>query len=150
MKLFAFLKSASAILLTILVSAQLHAQTGQQKPARPAQPQNAEARQQTGEDEMARELNLNDDQKAAFKKANEEYRAKSKDLKEDQREEMQKLRAERSKAHKAALNAEQAKKYDEIMAKREARKAEQKAGKPGEKNNGKSGKKQGGKGRKGQ
>lgn len=150
MKLFAFLKSASAIVLTVFVSAQLHAQTEPQKPARPVQPQNAETRQQTGEDEMARELNLTDEQKAVFKKANEEYRTKAKGLREDQREELQKLRAERSKAHRAALNADQAKKYDEMTAKRDARKAQQQAGKSGEKNNGKTGNKQGGKGRNGQ
>lgn len=150
MKFVSFLKSASAILLSVLVSAQLHAQTEQQKPARPVQPQNTETRQQTGDDEIARELNLTEEQKAEFKKANEAYRVKAKDLREDQREEMQKLRAERSKAHKAALNAEQAKKYDEIMARREARKTEQKAGKHPNKNNGKAGKKQGGKGQKGQ
>lgn len=149
MKLRSLLKSVSALALAVFASAQLHAQTEPQKPARPVPPQNVEARQQAGEDEMTRELNLTEEQKAAFKKANDEYRAKSKDLKADQREEMQKLRAERSKAHKAALNAEQAKKYDEIMAKREARKAEQ-AGKQGNKNNGKPAKKQGGKGRNGQ
>lgn len=149
MKLRSLLKSVSALALAVFASAQLHAQTEPQKPARPVPPQNVEARQQTGEDEMTRELNLTEEQKAAFKKANDEYRAKSKDLKADQREEMQKLRAERSKAHKAALTAEQAKKYDEIMAKREARKAEQ-AGKQGNKNNGKPAKKQGGKGRNGQ
>ncbi|MCE2823329.1 MAG: hypothetical protein LW693_13020 [Saprospiraceae bacterium] len=149
MKLRSLLKSVSALALAVFASAQLHAQTEPQKPARPVQPQNVEARQQTGEDEMTRELNLTEEQKAAFKKANDEYRAKSKGIKADQREEMQKLRAERSKAHKAALTAEQAKKYDEIMAKREARKAEQ-AGKQGNKNNGKPAKKQGGKGRNGQ
>jgi Spy/CpxP family protein refolding chaperone len=150
MKLRSLLKSVSALALAVFASAQLQAQTEPQKPARPVQPQNVEARQQAGEDEMTRELNLTEEQKAAFKKANDEYRAKSKDLKADQREEMQKLRAERSKAHKAALNAEQAKKYDEIMAKREARKAEQQAGKQGNKNSGKPAKKQGGKGRSGQ
>lgn len=149
MKLRSLLKSVSALALAVFASAQLHAQTEPQKPARPVPPQNVEARQQTGEDEMTRELNLTEEQKAAFKKANDEYRAKSKGIKADQREEMQKLRAERSKAHKAALTAEQAKKYDEIMAKREARKAEQ-AGKQGNKNNGKPAKKQGGKGRNGQ
>lgn len=149
MKLRSLLKSVSALTLAVFASAQLHAQTEPQKPARPVPPQNVEARQQAGEDEMTRELNLTEEQKAAFKKANDEYRAKSKDLKADQREEMQKLRAERSKAHKAALTAEQAKKYDEIMAKREARKAEQ-AGKQGNKNSGKPAKKQGGKGRNGQ
>ena len=149
MKLRSLLKSVSALALAVFASAQLHAQTEPQKPARPVQPQNVEARQQTGEDEMTRELNLTEEQKAAFKNANDEYRAKSKGIKADQREEMQKLRAERSKAHKAALTAEQAKKYDEIMAKREARKAEQ-AGKQGNKNNGKPAKKQGGKGRSGQ
>ena len=149
MKLRSLLKSVSALALAVFASAQLQAQTEPQKPARPVQPQNVEARQQAGEDEMTRELNLTEEQKAAFKKANDEYRAKSKGIKADQREEMQKLRAERSKAHKAALTAEQAKKYDEIMAKREARKAEQ-AGKQGNKNNGKPAKKQGGKGRNGQ
>ena len=149
MKLRSLLKSVSALTLAVFASAQLHAQTEPQKPARPVPPQNVEARQQAGEDEMTRELNLTEEQKAAFKKANDEYRAKSKGIKADQREEMQKLRAERSKAHKAALTAEQAKKYDEIMAKREARKAEQ-AGKQGNKNNGKPAKKQGGKGRNGQ
>lgn len=149
MKLRSLLKSVPALALAVFASAQLYAQTEPQKPARPVPPQNVEARQQAGEDEMTRELNLTEEQKAAFKKANDEYRAKSKDLKADQREEMQKLRAERSKAHKAALTAEQAKKYDEIMAKREARKAEQ-AGKQGNKNSGKPAKKQGGKGRNGQ
>lgn len=150
MKFLSCLKSSLAVALAVFVSAQLHAQTEPQKPVRPAQPRDVEARQQAGEDEMARELNLTEEQKAEFKKANEAYRAKAKGLREDQREEMQKLRTERSKAHKAALNAEQAKKYDEMMARREARKAEYQAGKAGEKNNGKAGKKQGGKGRKGQ
>ena len=46
---------------------------------------------------------------------------KSKSLRKEQKDEMKKLRDERIRAHKATLSADQAKKYDELQAKKEAR-----------------------------
>jgi len=103
------------------------------------------------EDEaFAKDLNLTKKQKAEFKKANEQYKAKSKAIKNVKKEDLQRLREERIRAHKAALSPEQLKKYDEVLAKREAkhkekhaRKSEEKAGrKATKKENRKEGKKE--------
>jgi Spy/CpxP family protein refolding chaperone len=102
----------------------LNAQTDpkKQKEGRPAPTgTTAERPANSGDDDLANELNLSPEQKAQFKKINEEYKAKAKAQRSQSKEEMQKMRAERHAAHKALLNEEQARKYDEILAKRQER-----------------------------
>lgn len=112
-----------ALMLSLSANAQ---QEGQAKSGKPASHGNMEARQHDADDEMATELNLTAEQKAAFKKADDDYRNKAKSLKGDQKAEMQKLRDERRNAHRSVLNEEQAKKFDEMEAHRQQRQQEHK------------------------
>ena len=88
-------------------------------------------RQQTPEqiaaqqEQMKKDLNLNDKQFADYKKIDSEYRTKlttarqnAGDDREKMREEMTKLNTERNTKIKAALTADQYKKYEELMAQR--------------------------------
>ena len=72
------------------------------------------------------EMKLTKEQKEKFKQINKEYAEKRKNVKADNKAEMQALRDERIKSQKALLSADQAKKYDEILAKRKAKKEKQK------------------------
>ena len=83
-----------------------------------------EAKQQKHEDKWEDELKLTPEQKAKFKAADDDYKKKSKSVREDNREDIKRLRDERKRAHKAALTPEQAAKYDEISARKEAKKAD--------------------------
>ena len=74
---------------------------------------------------MKKDLNLNDKQFADYKKIDSEYRTKlttarqnAGDDREKMREEMTKLNTERNTKLKAALTADQFKKYEELMAQR--------------------------------
>jgi len=88
-------------------------------------------RQQTPEqisaqlEQMKKDLNLNDKQFADYKKIDEETRAKQQKMREDaggdfekMRDASVKLREEQNAKIKAALTADQYKKYEEIMAQR--------------------------------
>jgi len=88
-------------------------------------------RQQTPEqiaaqlEQMKKDLNLNDKQFADYKKIDEETRTKQQKIREDaggdfekMREASTKLREEQNAKIKAALTADQYKKYEEIMAQR--------------------------------
>lgn len=87
--------------------------------------------------DLAKGLNLDKRQQAEFKKINKDYKAKAKAVKQARKEDLKKMRSERIAAHKAMLTEEQARKYDEIVAKREqqkaAKQAEKKAAKKAEK-----------------
>lgn len=83
-----------------------------------------EAKQQKHEDKWADELKLTPEQKSKFKAADDDYMKKSKSVRENNREDIKRLRDERQRAHKSALTPEQAAKYDEIIARKEAKKAE--------------------------
>ncbi|MEY3242273.1 MAG: hypothetical protein RIR11_3712 [Bacteroidota bacterium] len=72
------------------------------------------------DDKLSKDLNLSTEQKDAFKKVSKEYKEKMKAAKGDKKADMKKLRDERKAALKAILNDEQARKFEEIMAKREA------------------------------
>jgi Spy/CpxP family protein refolding chaperone len=86
-----------------------------------------EQRRQQHSEKVAKELNLTPEQQAEFRKINEEYAGKKKAAQAAQKEERTKLRAEKTKAHKAVLTKEQAAKYDEMQAKKQAKHAEKKA-----------------------
>ena len=83
-----------------------------------------EAKQQKHQDKWEDELKLTPEQKAKFKSADDDYMKKSKSIREDKHEDIKRLRDERQRAHKSALTPEQSAKYDEIMARKEAKKAE--------------------------
>ena len=88
-------------------------------------------RQQTPEqiaaqlEQMKKDLNLNDKQFADYKKIDEETRTKQQKIRDDaggdfekMRDASTKLREEQNAKIKAALTADQYKKYEEIMAQR--------------------------------
>jgi hypothetical protein len=97
----------------------------------------AKQRPESEDDRMARELELNDEQKAKFKQANREYKDKMKAAKADKKADMKQIREERKAAHRAVLNEAQAKKYDEMQAKRETKRNSDKPGKSKGKGQGK-------------
>lgn len=116
-------KSLALVFLAFFVTATLSAQaTGAApvKKVKTASKANIEANEAKGDEDLARELNLTAEQKAAFKKAGDEYKAQSKEAKNARKEERERLRAERVKAQRAVLTADQLKKYDELNAKKEA------------------------------
>lgn len=99
-----------------------------------------EASDDIGEAEYSKGLNLTPEQKAAFKKANKAYKTNAKTVKNAKKEELQRLRQQRIQAHKATLSPEQLKKYDDMLAQKEAKrkakqaqKMEEKAAKKAEK-----------------
>ncbi len=79
--------------------------------------------------ELVKALNLSKEQHEQFKKIGQESHAKAKAVKAAKREELNKIREERMAAQRAILSAEQARKYDELMAKRQAEKEARKAAK---------------------
>ncbi len=112
-------------LFALIFTASLQAQTTQ-----PANKKLEHPGHQAGPG-MAKELNLSKEQKEAFDKIDQEYKARQHEIKKARKAELEQARNERQAAHKAVLNAEQTKKYDEMVAARkaahEARKAERKA-----------------------
>ncbi len=142
-----FAKSLFAVLFLAFTTLSLSAQTetAPVKRPRPASTQgtkpapSARPEQERGEN-YAKELNLTEEQKAKFKKADEDFAAQRKAKKAANKEEAEAMRQARIKAHREALNADQLKKYDEMEAKRAARReaneqkrAEMKEAKKGEK-----------------
>ncbi len=125
-----FVKSFFAALLLAFATLSLNAQTEAApvkrpkpattegvKPATSARPE-----QERGEN-YAKELNLTEEQKAKFKKADEDFAAQRKAKKAANKEESEAMRQARNKAHREVLNADQLKKYDEMEAKKAARRA---------------------------
>ena len=127
-----------ALFLAFTVNAQ---QDSGVKPMKPLSQDAIEASDDVTEAEYSKDLKLTPEQKAAFKKANQEYKTKSKAAKNAKKEEMQKLRAERIRAHKATLNPEQLKQYDEMLAKKGAKRKEKQAQKAAQKQEKKAAKK---------
>lgn len=141
-----FAKSILAAFLLAFSALSMSAQTEAApvkapKPASTARTKPApEHSQMERGDNYAKELNLTEEQKAKFKKADEDFAAQRKAKKAANKEEAEAMRQARSKAHREALNADQLKKYDEMEAKKAARraaheqqKAEMKTAKKGEK-----------------
>lgn len=114
----------------VLFSSLLNAQNAPADKSRVVNPK-TESRYGQSDQDLAKELNLSKEQDEQFQKINRDYKAKSKAAHDARKQESKKMRDERSAAHKAILNAEQARKYDEVMAKRhekkEGRKADRKA-----------------------
>jgi Spy/CpxP family protein refolding chaperone len=119
---------AGLVILTL--SATLQAQT---KPAALQTPEKPALESKQDRIDLGQELNLTNEQKEALRKIDQDTKTKQREIKKARREELEKVRADRHAAHKALLNAEQAEKYDEIIAQKKARKeaykAERKAGK---------------------
>ncbi len=135
MKFQFLIKSLSATMVALLLTFSATAQKdpGTVGKMKPLSQETIEASDDVSEAEYSKGLNLTPEQKAAFKKANKEYKAKAKAAKNARKEEMQGLRAERIRAHKATLNPEQLKKYDEMLAQKEAKRKEKMAKKQAEK-----------------
>ncbi len=103
-----------AFFSTFSLSAQTRPAPGKAKPT-----MTQEQREQKRNDEMARELELTPDQKTKFEQTNRAYNEKMKAKRTASREELQQMREERQRAHKALLTREQAAKYDQMQAKKE-------------------------------
>jgi len=149
MKIQFLIKSLPATLVAFLIAFTLNAQSdpGAASKMKPLSQDAIEASDDVTDSEYSNDLKLTPEQKAAFKKANKEYKAKSKAVKNARKEDLQKLRQERIRAHKATLSPDQLKKYDEMLAKKDAKrkeraakKQEQKAAKKAEKKAGKKNK----------
>lgn len=133
MKMHVFLKSLPIAILAFFLATALHAQTDQPAPTtRPAK-EKVKARYHQNNDELAKELNLTEEQKAKFKQIDEEHATKVKAKRAANKEEAAKQREEHIKARKSVLTPEQAAKYDEIQAKKQAKREEKKTKKAEEK-----------------
>lgn len=128
MKIQDVFKLLPVSVLVLLFATSLNAQTEPAPAARP-KPDKAKMaeRYQKNADELAKELNLSEEQKAKFKQIDEDFAAKAKAARSSNKEEMTQLRAERVEAQKTVLTPEQAAKYDEIRAKKKAEMEEKKA-----------------------
>ncbi len=118
MKLHVFSKTLFLAALAFFSFATVNAQSD----AAPVGKAKMSEKKQHHDDQIAKDLNLSEDQKARFKKIDDEYAAKAKEKRSAKKEEMARMREEKIKAHKAVLSPEQAAKYDEIMAKKQAKK----------------------------
>jgi Spy/CpxP family protein refolding chaperone len=122
---------AAAFLATFSLSAQTRPAPSTAKPK-----MTREDHDQKRRDDMARELELTPEQQDKWAKADKKYDDKAKDVRSDNKEEMEKLRNERIRAHKALMTRKQSDKYDEILARKEAHHQKQ-AGKKADKKHGK-------------
>jgi hypothetical protein len=122
-------KSLSVLLFALFFVAAAQAQSDP-APSKKGKSSGTEMKSNKKADSMEDELKLSPEQKAQFKKADDNFKAKSKAARSAKKEDMEQLREERKRAHKAALNADQAAKYDEIMARKEAKKAQKNQKKP--------------------
>jgi len=114
---------------------------GQRPPPPPESQAQMEKREAAETDEMSKELNLTPEQKAQIKKIDQDFKAKRKVEKNERREAHEQARAERVKAHKAVMTPEQSAKYDQVLAKREAKHKEKMDARQKEKSAKKSAKK---------
>jgi hypothetical protein len=115
-------KSLALAVFTLFSLSAIQAQEAAPvKKVKPASKERLEAQEAKAGDDLDQELKLTPDQKAAFKKADDAYKSKAAASKDTKKEEQQRLREERIRAKKAVLTPEQTKKYDEILAQREAR-----------------------------
>jgi hypothetical protein len=133
MKIQFLFKSLALTVVAMCTVISLNAQSTSGKTSKAPTKPKTETSEAAEDAAMEKDLKLTPSQKAEFKKANEDYKAKSKAIKSSNKEELAKLREERKRAHRAALSPEQAKRYDEMVAKREARKGEKRAEKAGKK-----------------
>ncbi len=124
MKLNKSIKSLSVLLFALFFAAATAQAQRETAPAKKDRTTGAEMKSKKKAESMEDELKLTPEQKAKFKKADDEYKAKSKAAKSARKEDMAQMREERKRAHKAALNADQAARYDEIMARKEAKEAQ--------------------------
>jgi len=132
----------------MLFGSLLQAQTNPQKSGatvRPTPAQSADQAEMKADLEMENELKLTPQQKEQFKKINQEYKEEGKAARAEKKEDRQKMQDERRKAHKAILTPEQARQYDEMATKRQAKRADKKDGKRADKKSQKPAKKRAGK-----
>lgn len=119
------------LVLLVSITTLLNAQVSPADPAGIASPKSESGVKQPEQD-LAKTLNLSKEQNEQFKKIDYDYHAKAKAVKEAKKAELNRIREERNAAHKAILNAEQARKYDEVMAKRQEEKQARKAARKAE------------------
>lgn len=123
MKMNKSIQFLSVMLFALMFSTVAQAQSGT-TPARNKSSKSSEMKSKDKGDSMADELKLTPEQRAQFKKADDDYKMKAKAAKSDKKEDMTRMRAERTRAHKSVLTSEQSAKYDQIMARKDAKRAQ--------------------------
>lgn len=120
-------KSLAIAMVTLFSFSTMQAQEAAPvKQVKPASQERLEAQEAKAGDDLDQALKLTPEQKVAFKKADDAYKSKAAAAKDAKKEDQQRLREERIRAKKAVLTPEQTKKYDEILAQREARRNQKK------------------------
>jgi type IV secretory pathway VirB10-like protein len=120
-------KSFAVASVAVLFSLSLSAQKAGKPQPKSSQSERIETSKGQADSELAQELGLTPEQQNAFKKADQEYWSKAKATKMAKKDDLQQLREERKRAHRAVLSAEQLKKYDAIQAKKEVKRQEKQA-----------------------
>ena len=107
--------AAAAFFFTLSLSAQ-------NRPATAGKPKmSREDHQKKEMDEMSTELKLTPEQRAKFEQTNKTYDEKERNAKSANKDEVAKIRKDRVQAHRALLNKEQAARFDQITADKQAR-----------------------------
>ncbi len=107
--------AVAAFFFTVSLSAQT-------RPATAGKPKmSREANKQKQNDQIAKELDLTPEQRSKFEKTDQEYDNKEKAAKSAGKNEVEQLRKDRIRAHRALLNREQAARYDQITADKQAK-----------------------------
>jgi hypothetical protein len=137
------LKTLMLPLFVFAATLGVNAQNAVSRPASEPAPEVIQAEQEADEAAAAKEMKLSKEQRDKIKQINADYKkqreaakAQQKAQKADHKAAMKQAREERIRAHKAVMTPEQARQYDEILAKKEAKRAE-KAAQKAEKNAGK-------------
>lgn len=123
MKMYQSMKSISVLMFALFFAGAVSAQS-ETVPSKRDKVAGKEIKSKNKSESMEQELQLSPEQKAQFKKTDDDFKVKSKSVKNAKKEDMARLHEERKRAHKSVLNAEQSAKYDEIMKRREAKKAQ--------------------------
>ncbi len=132
MKLQSLVKSALMAAILVFSTFSLSAQT-RPAPTAAKEKWTNEERAAKRQDEVARELDLTPEQKRKFEQTDKKYDEKMKSNRYARKADMKRMQDERKRAHKALLTRAQAAKYDQVMAKIEAKRDVQDQKKAGKK-----------------
>ena len=132
MKFQSLVRTALIAAIAFFSITSLSAQT-RPDPTAAKQKKSMEGRQAKRQDEVARELELTPEQKRKFEQADKKYDDKIKANRSGRNADMKQLQEERRRAHKALLTREQAAKYDQMIARKDAKRDAQQQKKAGKK-----------------
>ena len=132
MKLQSLVRAALIAAIALFSLTSSSAQT-RPDPTAAKQKKSMEGRQGGRQEEVARELELTPEQKRKFEQTDKKYDDKIKANRSARNEDMKQLQEERRRAHKALLTREQAAKYDQMIARKDAKRDAQQQKKSGKK-----------------